>query len=200
MTRRHAFRRLQAALLVSLFTFAIIATANAADGQSDKFANIKIKNFGQMDERFYRGAQPGEGDYKDLAALGIKTIIDLRNDPTSYEKRDAESAGMRYVNIPMSDTETPDPSKIQEFLKLVNDPATGAFYVHCIGGRHRTGMMGAIYRMTHDGWDYDRAYKEMKQYDFYTRFGHGPLKTYVKGYYQNLQLNSAQVPSVQASS
>jgi hypothetical protein len=26
---------------------------------------------------FYRGAQPDKKDYKDLAALGIKTIIDL---------------------------------------------------------------------------------------------------------------------------
>ena len=31
-------------------------------------STIKIKNFGQMDERFYRGAQPKEKDYKDLAA------------------------------------------------------------------------------------------------------------------------------------
>src|SRR5258706_1456684 len=47
------------------------------------FPNIKIKNFGQMDEHFYRGAQPKPDDYRALATLGIKTIIDLRDDPTS---------------------------------------------------------------------------------------------------------------------
>jgi hypothetical protein len=31
-------------------------------------ASVKIKNFGQMDDRFYRGAQPDKKDYKDLAA------------------------------------------------------------------------------------------------------------------------------------
>ena len=66
-----------------------IAAVSVAKTHSDPaFSNIKIKNFGQMDERFYRGAQANEEDYKDLAALGIKTIVDLRDDPTSYEKRD----------------------------------------------------------------------------------------------------------------
>ena len=34
-----------------------------------------------MDERFFRGGQPKEEEYKELAALGIKTVIDLRDDP-----------------------------------------------------------------------------------------------------------------------
>lgn len=158
------------------------APAAARSAKNLKFQDIKIKNFGQMDERFFRGAQPKEGDYKDLAALGIKTIIDLQDDPTSYEKQAAEAAGMRYVNIPMSSTSRPREEQIEHFLKLANDPATGSFFVHCAGGRHRTGVMGAVYRMSHDGWDFDRAYQEMKDYDFYTRFGHGSLKDYVQDY------------------
>ena len=54
-----------------------------------------------MDERFYRGAQPKEEDFKNLAQLGIRTIIDLREDPEPYEKPMVESLGMTYVNIPM---------------------------------------------------------------------------------------------------
>src|SRR5215831_16671809 len=38
------------------------------------FPNVKIKNFGQMDEHFFRGAQPAPDDYKTLATLGIKCI------------------------------------------------------------------------------------------------------------------------------
>src|SRR5689334_7706007 len=41
------------------------------------FPHIAIKNFGQMDSKFYRGAQPNPDDYAVLAGLGIKTIIDL---------------------------------------------------------------------------------------------------------------------------
>src|SRR4029079_2885558 len=141
---------MRAGMLALAVNLIAVAAANAQTTSS--FSNIKIKNFGQMDERFFRGAQPSEKDYRDLAALGIKTIIDLRDDPTSYEKRDAEAAGMKYVNIPMSDSSRPRDEQIAQFLKLVDAPATGHFFVHCAGRRHRTGVMGAVYRMTHDGW------------------------------------------------
>ena len=39
------------------------------------FSNIKIENFGQMDERFYRGAQPDQDDFKSLADLGIQRLL-----------------------------------------------------------------------------------------------------------------------------
>lgn len=193
--RQFVSRRLQASLLVLAFTLSIAAVASARAGQRDKFSTVHIKNFGQMNDRFYRGAQPTEADFKDLAALGIKTIIDLRDDPTSYEKGAAESVGMHYVNIPMSDSRYPKEEQIQQFLKLATDPATGAFYVHCAGGRHRTGVAGAVYRMTIDGWDYDRSYGEMKNYDFYTRFGHGAMKDYVQDYWKKVQVGQVQVLS-----
>ncbi len=157
----------------------VIATSITAAAQQ---AGINIKNFGQMDDRFYRGAQPKEEDYKHLAAIGIKTIIDLRNDPKDYEKREAEAAGIRYVNIPMSDKDYPETAAINQFLKLVDDPATGKFFVHCAGGRHRTGVIGAVYRFNHYNWNYDQVYAEMKKYDFYTRWGHGDLKKFVQDY------------------
>jgi protein tyrosine/serine phosphatase len=144
-----------------------------------------------MDERFYRGGQPKKEDYPALAAVGIKTIIDLRDDPTSYEKAATEAAGMRYVNIPMDDKSYPKAEQVDAFLKLVNDPTTGAFYVHCAGGRHRTGVMGAVYRFTHNGWNFDQVYAEMKDYDFYTSWGHGPMKKFVEDYWQQIQSKQA---------
>lgn len=169
-----------------LFAFSITAIA-----QEIQFKDVSIKNFGQMDDRFFRGGQPKEAEYKELAALGIKTIIDLRDDPTNYEKTSAEALGMRYVNISMSDKDYPSGAKIEEFLKLVDDPSTGKFYVHCAGGRHRTGVMGAVYRFNHYGWDYNQAYAEMKKYDFYTRWGHGEMKKFVQDYAANFHSTRA---------
>lgn len=160
-----------------------ISTGAFAKKHSDPaFSNIKISNFGKMDDRFYRGAQPEESDYKDLKALGVKTVIDLQDHPTSYEKRDVETLGMHYVNIPMSDSNYPKAEQITAFLTLVNDPTTGTFFAHCAGGRHRTGVVGAVYRFNVNHWNYDQVYAEMKDYDFYTRFGHGDLKTFVEDY------------------
>ena len=165
-------------VFVAVFAFVLASSITAFSQQSD----IKIKNFGQMDDRFYRGAQPKEEDYKQLAAIGIKTIVDLTDNPKDYEKRDAEAAGMRYVNLPMSDKDYPPAATIDQFLKLVDDPSTGKFFVHCAGGRHRTGVMGAVYRFNHYNWNYDQVYAEMKKYDFYTRFGHGEMKKFVEDY------------------
>jgi len=185
---RSILAKISAAVVIVL----AIGTAALAKRHSDPaFSNIHIRNFGKMDDRFYRGAQPDESDYKDLKALGIRTVIDLTDHPTSYEKRDAEALGMRYVSIPMSDSSYPKQESIDAFLKLVNDPATGKFFAHCAGGRHRTGVMGAVYRFNVNHWNFDQAYAEMKDYDFYTRFGHGDLKTFVEDYAQKMRTNGA---------
>lgn len=170
------------------------------------FPNIKIKNFGQMDEHFYRGAQPKPGDYKALATLGIKTVIDLRDDPTKYEKARAEAAKIRYVNIPMDDKGEPKEEQINAFFAIANDSTAWPFYVHCAGGRHRTGLIGAVYRYNKYGWDYEQVYKEMKNYDFYSSWGHQPIKDYVYNYFTNIKtknpfklgvdVNGVQPPSM----
>jgi len=183
-------RRNFARNLVGLFaTVIVLAATCAAQETPQRFALVKIKNFGQMDDRFYRGAQPKEQDYKDLAALGIKTVIDLTNDPKAYEKSLVESLGMKYINIPMVEKKYPTPEVTQEFLKVVSDPNTGKFFVHCAGGRHRTGAMGAVYRYEFYGWNFDQVYNEMKQYDFYTSWGHGAFKDFVKDYYERKHTN-----------
>jgi uncharacterized protein (TIGR01244 family) len=168
---------------IAVFALALgLATFTSAQTSPGSFPSVKIQNFGQMDENFYRGAQPEKDDYQSLAALGIKTIIDLRNDPTDYEKAAAEAAGMKYVNIPMSGWKSPKEKDIQAFMALANDPTTGVFYVHCKAGIHRTGVAGAVYRYTKYGWGYDQVYKEMKNYDFSSGWVHGALKSYVEEY------------------
>ncbi len=186
-----SFRNTYVKIAASVGLVLLLAAGALAKTHSDPaFSNIKIKNFGKMDDRFYRGAQPEESDYKDLKALGVNTVIDLQDHPTSYEKRDVEALGMRYVNIPMSDSSYPKAEQIQAFLNVVNDPATSKFFAHCAGGRHRTGVVGAVYRFNVNHWNYDQAYAEMKDYDFYTRFGHGDLKTFVEDYAKRMQTNA----------
>ena len=176
----------QRSYLSVLFAVIAMVLASSISALSQESAQtstpVGIKNFGQMDERFFRGAQPKETEYAQLAALGIKTVIDLREDPKQYEQPAVEALGMKYINIPMSDKDYPESAKIQQFLKLVDDPSTGKFYVHCAGGRHRTGIMGAVYRFNHYNWNYDQVYAEMKKYDFYTRWGHGDMKKFVQDY------------------
>ncbi len=185
--------------LVSFLFLTVAASAQMKPTSPSAFENIKIDNFGQMDANFYRGAQPGPDDYQSLAKLGIKTIVDLRDDPTDYEKTAAEAAGLKYVLIPMKGWGTPKSSDMEAFLKLANDPSTGPMYVHCKAGRHRTGVAGAVYRMTKYDWDYDTAYQEMKNYNFTTDLFHGGFKSYVQHYAQARSAKKAAAPPAPAN-
>ncbi len=176
------------ATLIAIFAFSALSFAK---GKESSFPNVKIKNFGQMDERFYRGARPKEEDYTALAALGIKTVIDLTDNSKEYEKPAVEAAGLRYINIPMVDKSYPTMEQANEFLKVVDDPATGKFYLHCAGGRHRTGVMGAVYRFNHNQWTLEQVMEEMNQYDFGSGMGHGKQKDFVKDYWQQFQAKNA---------
>ncbi len=89
---------------------------------------------------------------------------------------------MKFVRIPMNTRVAPTADQVALFLKLVNDPANQPVYVHCAGGRHRTGVMTAVYRMTQDGWTADKAFQEMKQYRFGADFLHPEFKRFVYAY------------------
>jgi protein tyrosine/serine phosphatase len=178
-----AFRKLSfvsGSVTAVFISLAILSIAHGA--QRDRSSKIQIKNFGCINQNFYRGAQPKGEDYADLAAMGVKTIIDLQRDGKDGEQALVETQGMKFYRIGMSDKDQPSVQQADLFLKIVNDPANQPVFVHCAGGRHRTGAMTAIYRITHDGWSADQAYKEMKQYDFEYGMGHGPLKQYVYAY------------------
>ena len=145
-------------------------------------ASPGIDNFGEISSTYFRGAQPEGDDYAALVKFGIKTVVDLQADGEVSEQQLVENAGMKFHRIPMTTRVTPTPDQIASFLKLVNDPANQPVYVHCAGGRHRTGVMTAIYRMTHDAWTSEKAFKEMKQYKFGADFLHPEFKKFVYAY------------------
>lgn len=156
---------------------------------------VTIANFGVVDGHIFRGEQPGKDEFRQLAALGIHTIIDLRLDAKSSSRERAEAAGLKYINIPIDDHSEPSDDQAAAFLDAVKEAGDSPVYVHCAGGRHRTGSMIAVYRMVKNGWSIDRAYQEMLNYDFYTRYGHGGFKTYVFDYYKRMTDNPKSVPA-----
>jgi protein tyrosine/serine phosphatase len=166
-----------AAVTAAVFLLSFLVPAALSDTASGR-----IRNFGRVNQNLYRGGRPKAGDYEYLASLGIKCIVDLERGGEADEKKLVESAGMRFYGIPMSDTCEPTKEQVAEFLKIVSDPKNQPLYLHCRAGRHRTGAMTAIYRIVHDGWTADRAYAEMKQYQFKRGTGHGALKKCVYEY------------------
>lgn len=159
------------------------AAVSTAHPQIASVSAIRIENFGRVNDNYYRGGLPVGRDFADLQALGVKTIIDLRDDGEASEEATVQGLGMKFFRIPMTTRETPSAEKLARFLEIVNDPANEPVYVHCQGGRHRTGVMTAVYRMTNEGWSADRAFAEMKQFKFGADFLHPEFKSFVYGYH-----------------
>ena len=144
--------------------------------------SIDIYNFAKVSDDYYRGGQPLDDDYADLAAIGVETVINLTNQEDGREEEQAmvEKHGMTYVHIPMKTRRPPSDEEIATFMAAVD--AEGSVYVHCVGGRHRTGVMTAIYRMTKDGLTGDQAFKDMKLYKYGPDFLHPEFKKFVYKY------------------
>jgi protein tyrosine/serine phosphatase len=166
--------------------FAIVAALSltvSAGAQTLAVPRVSIDNFARVNDAYYRGAQPEGDDYAALAQLGVKTVINLTShDAVDDEQALVEENGMRYLQIPMKTRVAPTPAQIEQFLSVVNDAASQPVYVHCVGGRHRTGVMTAIYRMTRDGISGQAAFKEMKQFKYGPDFLHPEFKKFVQTY------------------
>jgi tyrosine-protein phosphatase SIW14 len=174
---------MRASVVATMFALSLAIPAAAQNAAASNLSRIHIGNFGKVNANYYRGAQPKGHDYADLAALGVKTVIDLTDDDSdASEPAMVKSAGMQSVKIPMSTHEPPTPGQLSQFLKIVNDPANQPVYVHCVGGKHRTGVMTAAYRMTNEGWTADKAFSEMKQYKYGADFLHSEFKYFVYSY------------------
>ena len=120
----------------------------------------------------YRSGQPSA---RQLGAIvskhDVRTLVNLRGtDALGKDKRAvdevefAKSHGLRYVNIPYSNSGAQ--AQIAEFLTVVADPANRPVLVHCAEGIERTGVMVAAYRMKVQGWPLAKALAEMKQFGF----------------------------------
>jgi protein tyrosine phosphatase (PTP) superfamily phosphohydrolase (DUF442 family) len=173
--------RASAALLLAVLATPAFAKPVTSD---TAVAAVNIFNFGQVSSTYFRGGELKGSDAADLAKLGVKMVIDLRSDG-DYDPSEAKlvgSAGMRYTRIAMTTRTAPTADQIATFLKLTADPANQPVYVHCVEGRHRTGVMTAVYRMNVDKWTADQAFGEMKQYKFGMDFLHPEFKKFVYGY------------------
>jgi uncharacterized protein (TIGR01244 family) len=171
-------RRLSGTLVASA---AWLLLSGAAGAQTTPTADVRIDNFARVNAAYYRGAQPEGDDYAALAALGVKTVINLIGDGDldAAEQAAVEAHGMRYVHIPMSTRVAPTDQQLQQFLSVVNGADQQPVYVHCVGGRHRTGVMTAVYRMTNDGLTGPQAFAEMKRFKYGPDFLHPEFKRFV---------------------
>jgi tyrosine-protein phosphatase SIW14 len=177
---------------ISVIVVLLVATLGASSRESKEEA---LPNFHQVNENLYRGAQPEKGWVKELTALKIKTVINLRGEDegTSAEAAEARAAGLRYFSVPLPGLSRPKDEQVEKVLAIINDSQNWPVFVHCHHGEDRTGTIIAIYRITHDGWTSEEAKKEAKKYGM-SRFQFG-MKSYIGDYYKHWLQHQGQQPS-----
>ena len=154
-----------------------------------------VPNAGKINDSLFRGAQPSSEGIAELKKLGITTIVDLRGedpDKIKWEQQQAESAGMRFVNIPVSGWSPPANDQVAQFLSLFKNH-NDKIFVHCKFGDDRTGVFVAAYRMAHDRWLPHQAIKEMYFFGF-NGFWHPAMKSYIDDFPEKLKTAPALAP------
>ena len=57
-----------------------VSLARAQDNEQGAPHYDELLNFRRVDDRLFRGGQPKPGGYARLARLGVKTVVNLRDD------------------------------------------------------------------------------------------------------------------------
>ena len=141
--------------------------------------DIPVRNLGKVTDTIYRGALPRAEGYRALVrVLGVRRVCSLTDRVAADEKQRAIAAGMReWEHIPFNDREAPQPARVRMWLDHMRTAtAADPIYTHCMGGRHRTGVLIGALRVTDCGWTKDQALKEMMTYGYYDALGHGALR------------------------
>jgi len=95
-----------------------------------------LENFARVNPGLYRGGQPTEEGFKQLKAMGVKTVIDFRSFHST--KKQVEAAGLTPVEIPLRadlGSVPPDDEALKKFFEVVLDPARQPVYIHCAFGK-----------------------------------------------------------------
>jgi len=169
-----------ACLLPVVLTLCFWQIAFAQDNANDK----DLPNFNRVNDTLYRGGQPTPRGLKSLKQLGIKTIINLRDDDdrARAEQNDAVAEGFRYFNLPLDRYGRPSDKQVAAILSIINAADNQPVFVHCHRGADRTGTIIAIYRIDHDGWSSEKAKEEAKSFGM--GFWQTRMKDYVSDYYR----------------
>lgn len=128
-----------------------------------------IFNFHVVRPNIMRGSQPSDERFRLLKEYcGVKTILDLRCDKENleWEKEIVEGLGMNFINVPMSGRQEQSMETIEQCLGIISNKSNQPIFVHCHGGKDRTGMVFAAFRMKYDKWSYKEALLEMLLYGY----------------------------------
>jgi len=122
-----------------------------------------VPNLHKVSDTLYRSAQPSAEGMRNLRAMGVETIVNLRS--FHSDRHEIGDTGLAYEHIYMKAWH-PEEDDAVRFLQIVANPRRDPVLVHCQHGADRTGTMCALYRVAVQGWSKKEAVEEMSQGEF----------------------------------
>lgn len=167
------------------------AAPSLRNAPADKLKLAGVPNAAQISDALSRGAQPSAQGFGELKKLGVTTIVNLREQgqEVEWERKVAESLGIRYLNIPVRGWLPPSDAQVAQFLKLFHEAPGQRVFVHCQYGEDRTGVMVATYRIAQQNWTVDQAVNEMYAFGFHY-YLYPAMKSYVRQFPANFAVES----------
>ncbi|CAN5904979.1 hypothetical protein BH23PLA1_BH23PLA1_14450 [soil metagenome] len=95
----------------------------------------------------------------------IRTIVTLtainQDDPKYVDQSGVvDGVGVDWVLVPMRGS-TATIEQMAEAADLLADPDRQPVFFHCVAGHHRTSLVHAAYRIRHEGYSAERAWREL---------------------------------------
>lgn len=121
-----------------------------------------VPNLHRVTARLFRSAQPNAIGFQGLAALGVKTVINLRQ--LVDDAPMAKGTGLIVRRVPMKSRFVGEDNaeKMVQALRFVRQSMRqGPVLVHCRHGADRTGAVMAVYRILYQDWTRDAALDEL---------------------------------------
>ena len=107
-----------------------------------------VHNFRMVDREAWAGGQPDADGYGELAAQGVRLVVDLRtgsrDDPRKDDPALLGGLGVGYLALPVPDGHVPSDAQVRRFVAAVRE-TEGVVFVHCGGGVGRTSALIAAY-------------------------------------------------------
>ena len=122
-----------------------------------------VPNLHKVSDKLYRSAQPTAEGMTNLVALGIKTVVNLRDNHSDSDEIGDLPLKARRIEIFTANMKD---KYVDEFLSIVDDTNAVPVLVHCQHGADRTGTMCAMYRILREGWTVGDAIDEMKKGEY----------------------------------
>lgn len=117
-------------------------------------------NFFQIAPGVYRSNQPTHDRFVRYAAMGIKTVLNLRGAANHarylFEKESCDSLGLTLVNLPLQARKAPPVQNLLDLIAAFRS-AERPMMMHCKSGADRAGLASAIYLMVIENQPVDQA-------------------------------------------